>query len=118
MTWTDVQNWLDLLDHVWIGLVLIACTVIPGIISARTNRGVKRIQDQVVNGHKDPLRKDLDRVIASLSDMGQKVDSISHSITNLRDELAEEEDRRRSSIRELREDFDKKFTDMLARFIR
>lgn len=111
VNWTDVQNWLDFLDHVWIGIVLIACTAIPGILSARTNRGVKRLQEQVVNGHKDPLRKDLDGVIASLS-------QISHSITDLSHQISAEEEQRRLGIRELREDFDRKFTDMLQRFIR
>lgn len=116
MTWTDVQNWLDLVDHLWIGIVLIAAAAIPAIISARNHKGIKNIQHQVVNGHKDPLRSDLDKVITALNDMSHKVDSISHGVTSLREELLHEESRRRSSVAELRDDFDRKMAQVLERF--
>lgn len=114
--WTDVQNWLDLLDHIWIGLVLIAVAAVPALMSARNHTGIKKIQDQVVNGHKEPLRNDLDKVIKAISDQSDKVDFISHSLTSLREELLQEEIRRRAGISELRDDFDRKFTQMARRF--
>lgn len=116
--WTDVQNWLDLLDHIWIGLVLIAAASVPAFISARTHRGIKSIKDQVVNGHTEPLRSDLDRVIAALKDMGGKVDGISHGVSSLREELVVEETRRRASVQELREDFDRKMGELVNRFVK
>lgn len=116
MTWTDAQNWLDLLDHIWIGLVLIAVAAVPAIMSAKNHSGIKKIQDQVVNGHKEPLRNDLDKVIRALSEQSDKVDSISHGLTSLREELIQEEVRRRSGITELREDFDRKMEQIAKRF--
>ena len=114
--WTDVQNWLDLLDHIWIGLVLIAVAAVPSFMSARNHAGIKKIQDQVVNGHEEPLRNDLDKVIKALSDQSEKVDSISHGLTSLREELIQEEIRRRSGITELRDDFDRKLSQITRRF--
>ena len=102
--WTDVQNWLDLIDHFWIGFVLIAVAAVPSWFAAKNGKGIQKIQDQVVNGHKSPMRSDLDLVI-------EKLDT-------LREELSEEENRRREGIRELREELDRKFSDLLQRFIR
>jgi len=115
---SNVDSWMDVVSNVWVGLVLISVAVIPSIISARNHKGIKKIQDQVVNGHKDPLRSDLDKVIKSLSDTSDKVDSISHGFTSLREELIQEEIRRRAGIKELREDFDRKFADLSQRFVR
>lgn len=116
--WTDVENLLDLIDHIWIGFVLIACAAVPAYFSARNHRGIKKIQDQVVNGHSDPLRKDLDLVIEKLSETSHKVDDIAKDITSLRLELSQEEGRREISDRELRDDFDRKFMDFFQRFIK
>lgn len=116
MNWSDAQNWIDILDHVWIGLVAICVAGIPAYFSARNHQGIKKIQDQVVNGHKSPMRLDLDRVIETLAEMGGKVDIISHGVTNLREELMQEETRRRTSIQELRDDFDRKISQVLDRF--
>lgn len=107
--WTDAQTWLDILDHVWIGLVLIAVAVVPSWMAAKNGKGIKKISEQVVNGHTDPLRSDLDKVIAT-------VESIDHGLHSLREELIHEETRRRSAIRELREDFDRRFIDMAQHF--
>lgn len=116
----DVNDWMDLVGNVWIGLVLIAVAAIPAFISAKNSRGIKRIQDQVVNGHKDapPLREDLDKVIVQLSETAAKVDSISADLTSMRLELSREEGRREVSDKELRDDFDKKFFDLFQRYIK
>jgi len=116
--WTDVENLLDLIDHIWIGLVLIAVAAIPAFFSARNHSGIKKIQDQVVNGHKEPLRNDLDKVIKALSDTSEKVDNIAMGLNGLREELFLEEGRRRSNIKELREDIDRKFGEVAERFIK
>lgn len=116
--WTDVENLLDLIDHIWIGLVLIAVAAVPALLSARNHSGIKKIQDQVVNGHKEPLRNDLDKVIKALEENSHKVDAISHGLTNLREELIQEEGRRRSGIQELRDDFDRRLDNLSERFIK
>ena len=117
--WTDAQDWIDLIDHIWIGLVLIAIAVLPALISSRkTNQGIKKIQDQVVNGHTDPLRSDLDKVIQKLNETSNKVDLISSDVQYLRTELGKEEGRRVVSDNELRDDFDRRFTEVLRKFIK
>lgn len=110
--WSDAANWLDILDHIWIGLVLIIIALIPVVYSNR--KGIKKIQDQVVNGHKDspPLRADLDKVMATIAQIDSKVDSISHTVASIRSDLVEEENRRRASIKELRDDLDHRLDSM------
>jgi hypothetical protein len=113
-TWTDAQNWLDILDHVWIGLVVIGAAVIPSLFAARNGRNIRRVSEQVsgvtaqvVNGHADapPLRVDLDRAITAIEQLGRDVHG-------LRTDLAAEEDRRRQQIAEVRDDVER----YLARF--
>lgn len=118
--WTDVENFLDLIDHIWIGFVLIACAAVPAFFSARNHQGIKKIQDQVVNGHKDapPLRQDLDKVIEKLSETSDKVDSIGRSVDGLRAEISREELARRESDRELRDDIDRRFSEVVQRIIK
>lgn len=117
---SDINSWMDVIGNFWVGFVLIAVAAVPVIFSAKNARGIKSIQDQVVNGHKDApnLREDLDKVIRALVDNSKKVDAISHGLTSLREELIQEEGRRRSSVHELREDFDRRFSDLAHRFIK
>jgi len=100
--WTDAENWLDLIDHLWIGLVLIAVAAVPSYFAARNHQTIKKIEGQVVNGHKDapPLRADLDKAITA-------IESLAHDVHGLRTDLAMEEDRRRQQIDELRKDVDR-----------
>lgn len=108
----NVDDWLDLVSYLWIGIVAIAVAAIPAYYSRSNSRKLqeieaqsKDIRDQVVNGHKNapPLRADLDRVIQSLDRLVAEVDAVR---TDLTDEHAE----RRSQIRELREDVNARFT--------
>lgn len=112
----NIDGWMDIIDHIWVGFVLITVAAVPSIISAKNHRGIKRIQDQVVNGHKDPLRSDVDKLMKTLSETSDKVDSISHGLTSMREELIQEESRRRASISELRDDFDRRISDLVHRF--
>lgn len=115
----NVDHWMDLLSNLWVGIVLIAVAAVPAFISAKNSRGIKSIQNQVVNGHKDApnLREDLDKVISCLAENSVKVDLISNGLNGLRDELMYEEERRRSSIVELRSDLDRRL-DVLAQRIK
>jgi hypothetical protein len=104
MTPINVDSWLDIIANIWIGLVVLALAIIPGWMAARKNtKGIKEIRDQVVNGHADapPLRTDLDRVIASL-------DALAKDVTGLRRDIADEENRRRDQIAELRDEVNRK----------
>lgn len=114
MDFNDFNSWFDIIGNLWIGFVAIIVAGVPGYFSLRQH--IKSIQHQVVNGHKEPLRMDLDKVINSLNDMGQKVDSISHGLHSMREELLHEESRRRTSVQELRDDFDRKLTSFMERF--
>ena len=104
MTPINVDSWMDIIANLWIGSVVMALAVIPGYMAARKNhRGIQDIKNQVVNGHADspPLRTDLDRVIASL-------DALAKDVTGLRRDIADEENRRRDQIAELRDEVDRK----------
>lgn len=58
-------------DALWlIGILIVAAPGIIAAIAALLNRRDGRaIKSQVVNGHEDPLRKDLDRVLDKLNDV-------------------------------------------------
>jgi len=103
MTPINVDSWLDIVANLWIGLVVLALAVIPGYMAARKNhKGIIQIRDSVVNGHADqPLRTDLDRVLASL-------DALAHDVRNLRHDISEEQQLRREVIAEMRDDFNRK----------
>ena len=104
MTPINVDSWMDIVANLWIGLVVLAVAVIPGYMAAKKNaRGITEIRNQVVNGHADspPLRTDLDRVIASL-------DALAKDVTGLRRDIADEENRRRDQIAELRDEVNRK----------
>lgn len=98
----DVDSWMDLVANLWIGLVVIVVAAIPGYMAARKNhKGIKEIKDQVVNGHTQPMRTDLDRVIVA-------IDNLAQDIHGLRRDLADEENRRRDHIAELRDEVNRK----------
>jgi hypothetical protein len=106
MTPINVDSWMDIIANLWVGIVVMAMAIIPGYMTGRKNhKGIKEIRDQVVNGHADapPLRTDLDRVIASL-------DALAKDVTGLRRDLADEENRRRDHIAELRDEVNRKLS--------
>jgi hypothetical protein len=106
MTPINVDSWMDIIANLWVGIVVMAMAIIPGYMTARKNhKGIKEIRDQVVNGHADapPLRTDLDRVIAS-------IDALAKDVTGLRRDLADEENRRRDHIAELRDEVNRKLS--------
>lgn len=101
MNWYDAQNWLDLVDHAWYGLVLIAVAAVPAYFARKSheaiqtvNRKTDTIVGNVQNGHTEPLRADIDRVI-------QAVDDLAHDVRSIRTDLAMEEDRRLRDVAEL-----------------
>jgi hypothetical protein len=105
MTPINVDSWMDIIANLWVGIVVMAMAIIPGYMTARKNhKGIIQIRDSVVNGHADqPLRTDLDRVIAS-------IDALAKDVTGLRRDLADEENRRRDHIAELRDEVNRKLS--------
>lgn len=98
--WGEVDNLLDLLDHIWVGFVLIICAAVPSWLAARNHRSIKAIRDNVQNGHTVPMRADLDKAIAA-------IEALAHDVTGLRQDLLTERDSRRSQVEDLRSDVDR-----------
>ena len=112
--WYDPQNWLDIFDHFLLVIAAIGVAAVPSYFSARNHRSIKdtqktigQVRDQVVNGHADapPLRADLDRVLAA-------IDRLGHDVTAIRRDLADEGERRRDHVAELREEVHRRITEI------
>ena len=100
---TDFPNpnsWLDILDHVWVGFVMLGVAAVPSFFAARNHKGIKEVQNQVKNAHTTNLRDDIDRAINA-------VEALGHDVRGIRTDLAAEEERRRRSIAELRDDVER-----------
>lgn len=116
--WPNPDGWLDILDHVVVAAFMLLVAVVPTYMTIRGNRGIRDIKNQVVNGHKDapPLRADLDRALKAISVLGEELSSfrsqITRDVAHIRSELADEEERRRSHISEVRSEYDRKLTSL------
>ena len=99
MNWANPDDWLDLVAYAWYGLVLIAIAGVPSWFAARNHRGISDIKNQVVNGHKSPMRSDLDLVL-------QSIDVLSTDIRGLRQDLSEERNTRRTAVADLYTELD------------
>jgi gas vesicle protein len=113
MNWTDAETLIDIVDHIWIGLVGIVIAAVPSYFAHRNGKKIREIKEQVVNGHTDPLRFDLDKVITTLDklteksdQLGHKVDILTSNVETLAVNVSDERVERRNQIRELREDVD------------
>lgn len=88
--WTDANNALDIIDHALIGLVLIAVAVIPSWFSARNHKQIKKVQDQVVNGHTTRMRDDLDSISGSIEEIRSGMQTMKSDVIDIREELRQE----------------------------
>lgn len=91
----DPENWLDVVTILAVALI----AAVPSWLAARNHKVVKDIKDQVVNGHEQPMRFDLDRAIDAINALGD-------DLRRLRKDLMAEEDHRRLQIADLREELD------------
>lgn len=98
--WGEVENVLDLINNVWIGVVVILAAAVPSWFAARNHKSIQAIRDNVQNGHTVPMRADLDRAIAA-------IEAMAHDITALRQDLHAERDSRKSQVEDLRSDVDR-----------
>ena len=102
--WVEVNDNLDLLMNVWIGLVLVAVAAIPSWLTHRSHKTIRDIKDQVVNSHPSTnLRDDLDRAIAAIEHMAEEIRA---DVRALKKDLMAEEDHRRLQINDLREELE------------
>jgi hypothetical protein len=91
----DPENWLDVFTILAVALI----AAVPSWLAHRNHKVVKDIKNQVVNGHENPMRFDLDRAIDAISALGEDV-------RRLRKDLMAEEDHRRLQISDLRDELD------------
>lgn len=105
--WGEVNDILDLIDHIWVGIVLIACAAVPSWLAARNHKSIKEIRDNVQNGHKVPLREDLDKVIVVIENLAHNMQNLTDDMTGLRQDLLAERDSRKSQVEDLRDDVDR-----------
>ena len=106
--WFNPDGWLDLASQLLLIVGGLAIATVPTwLVAARSHKGVQRIEAQVINGHAGapPLRADLDRVIAA-------IDRLSHDVTAIRRDLADEEARRRDHVTELREEVQRRVNEI------
>lgn len=89
------DNWLDVFTILAVALI----AAVPSWLAHRNHKVVKDIKDQVVNGHENPMRFDLDRAISAIADLADDV-------RNLRKDLMAEEDHRRVQISDLRDEIE------------
>lgn len=87
MNWPDVDNWIDVLDHVWIGIVLIVVAAVPSVLSLRNHKSIKKVQDQVVNGHTTPMRDDIDEMRDNLRNMRTDMHFVKTELSDIRSEI-------------------------------
>ena len=98
--WGDVENLLDLINNVWIGVVVILAAAVPSWLAARNHKSLTAIRDNVQNGHTVPMRQDLDRALAA-------IEALANDITSLRKDLALEQASRANQVDDLRGDIDR-----------
>ena len=106
--WFNPDGWLDLASQFLLIIGGLAIATIPTwLVAARSHKGVQRIEAQVINGHAGapPLRADLDRVIAA-------IDRLANDVTAIRRDLADEESRRRDHVAELREEVQRRISEI------
>ena len=102
----NIDSWMDVVDHLWIGVVLITVTAIPAWFSNRNHKAIKSVGQKadtlvgsVQNSHTVPMRDDLDRAISAIESLG-------HDVRGLRQDVASLDDVRRQQIADLRSDLE------------
>lgn len=98
--WVEVNDNLDLLMNLWIGLVLITVAAVPSWLAHRSHKTIREIKGQVVNDHPTTnLRDDLDRALDA-------IEAVACDVRGLRKDLMAEEDHRRLQISDLRDELE------------
>lgn len=116
--WFNPDSWMDVADHLLLIIGVVATAIVPSWFAARSHKEIRSVKDQVVNGHKSPMRDDLDRVLARLEELSNFLAEVGRGVSGLRSDLTDEESRRRENIRELRADIDRRLAEIEARLMR
>ena len=101
---TQIPNpdgWMDVITILLAGAMM----SVPSWFAIKAHKSSEAVRDQVQNGHKQPLRKDLDRAIEAIDLLGKEM-------KGLREDMLSEEKIRRSHIDELRADVDRRFREL------
>lgn len=88
--WENVEDWFDLASNIWIGLVVISAAAVPSWLAARNHKTMKKVQDQVVNGHKTMMRADMDDMRVLLDLIKDAIHEVKTDVIDLRKDLREE----------------------------
>lgn len=102
--WFNPDNWVDLISQV----IMVIGAIVLGVISARNGVSLAEVKQQVKNAHTTNLRDDLDRAIRA-------IEALNTNVTGLRHDLRDEEERRRNNDHELRDEFERKITELNRR---
>lgn len=89
------DNWMDVFTIIAVALI----AAVPSWLTYKNHKVVKDIKNQVVNGHENPMRFDLDQAISAIADLADDV-------RNLRKDLMAEENHRRLQISDLRDEIE------------
>ena len=106
----------DDVAHDWFGLgtwaLIVFGFVVCAVLIYRIKQGVDETNKQVKNGHRDPLRTDVDRIIAQQTEILTKLDDHGSQLGDMRDEVRVERRERREDVADLRKDFTRKLSDL------
>ena len=93
----EAKNWMAVVDHIWIGLVLIGVAAVPSWFSARNHAKIQKVSDQVtgvaaqvVNGHSTPMREDVDDMRAVVDEIRGDIHLMKSDVSDIRTELRQE----------------------------
>ena len=112
--WFNPDSWMDVLDHLLLVMGVLLTVTVPTIISARSNKNIREVKEQVTNGHTSPMRLDLDRVLNRLEEMSVFILEVQRGVSGLRAELLDEEGLRRESVREVRSNMERNRNEIKA----
>ena len=107
--WFNPDGWLDIISQVLLVVGGLGIAIVPSWFAARAHKTSQAVLSETRNGHATPMRADLDRVIES-------IERLSHDVTAIRRDLADEETRRRDHVAELRDELHRKVDDLHRRF--
>ena len=82
----DPNSWMD----VFTILAATAMVAIPSWFAARNHKSIKKVTDQVVNGHTTPMRVDLDTMKSTLDEIHTDIRGVKTDISDIRQELRQE----------------------------
>jgi hypothetical protein len=109
--WFNPDNALDLFSQALLILGGLAIAIVPSWFASKAHKTSQAILSETRNGHNPsvPMRADLDRVIES-------IERLSHDVSAIRRDLADEENRRRDHVTELRDELHRKVNDLHRKF--